>query len=315
MKRTRIYKSINPPIDTLDQEIETEFFLADETIEDDNGNPVKHNAFDANGELVSSLHSFYDGKGNLIRVEEFSSFETDSPDTKTIRNFDEENRLVSESVYFFDDLIKETTFRYNSYGNISEQVYRSLDEGGQEEINRSVFHYHIAAPSCCIREAYFHVVENKEENYLNIHREWLVTQDPLFQTEEHEEKLDIPEQSVYHRYYDPRTSVNNVAEEIYNYKGEFVKECRMIYDGDKIARIAWHNSDAPDSSAVSVEEFVYDVKGRLISRRLAAPKEQLTIQTVYDAESRISMQLMNHKTSNAYEVILEKYEYKIGSEF
>lgn len=306
VQRIRIYKAFNLPIDSLDEEIDADFFLSEEIQENDKGNPVWHMLYTHEGTMLSRSRSTYDSKGNCVKLEEFTTEETENPDTVTVLSYNEDNSLHSKSVFFYGELTEETHHRYNSYGKIYEKNIRKISDGEADEIVKVFYRYHITAPDCCIREEYY----SNGKNYLNIMREWLVGQLPPFMTEETHERLDIVEQSQTFRFYDPRTSLNNVSEEIYNWKGEFIKESRVLYDGELIARIAWHHSAEAESAETQVEEFVYDVQNRLVSSRYLTSQELLRKQMVYDDQSRISARLTNHKSFGAYEVLLEKWEYE-----
>lgn len=302
MQRIKIYKAENVAVDTLEPEPDVDFFLVEETLEDAQGNVHERIVYDYEETIVSREVNTYDAEGRLVKTQEFND-DAEEPDRVVVREFDPNGLLFSESVLFFGEVTEETKYVYNSYRMLIEKIISRAEDG-----ETRVHYYYLAAhPDCCEKEAYF--ADGK--NYLNVYREWHFPDGSPFLAEEKFERFDEMEKSKLVRYYDPKTSVNNVQKKIFNRKGNFIEEYRMIYDEDLLARTSLHKGEAPDNPASSVEEFRYNTAGKLVESNLRGNDDSVQISLFkYLPDGKLYLTLGKAKTRNESMIVLEKWVYE-----
>ncbi len=303
---TRVYKAENPPFDRIEDIGEITIFLCQHNVSDDNGNIVEQVYYDNAEQPRNHDLSTFDSDGRLLRMEERTVGEAE-PDCISEYTYDASGKMLKDRKYVAGEELNAIDYSYDMDGRLVKET-----DHDQETEERISWH-----PK-------FRDSIERIENYKNGRLVCTITNvwerrngEPFLaeQSEMHEKETSHENYSRIRRFYDPKTTPNNVAEEVYNRHGNFLEEARELYDEKgNLLRLSRHSSEDSDSIPFYYEEYVYDKKGLLIHEKCFvdassghAPS-RMPGETLYsyDGEGRVHMKLEKHGAMSALLV----YEYE-----
>lgn len=327
MRKIKTYTAYNPPVETLEDNIDLTVYLSLEVLEDEHGNILESRDYNMEEQLVNCSVFVYDDhkniletriydseeqlmnrnvnayneNGKIIRSEEFLDGETES-NIITCYEYDPNGFLMSETATYWGEVTKKIIRKYNSSGKLIEKT-----EYKPEQDEQKIFYeYHLTKPDLCVREEHF----SGTENIKNISREWKLNDEKPFLQEEFHEVLNEKYMSRIYRFYDPQTTEGKVWREVYNDLGDLLEDYKLLFSkGNEVFSALAQSEDG--TSSFSVEHRQFDSEGReIVCYSVYDNASESRVETRYNSEGLPALQLIKRNRYGNVEIFLHKIEYE-----
>lgn len=256
---------------------------------------------DSDGNCIVKDQFTYNSAGLLVGLEEYFD-SSDIPGKVTATTWSEEGRKISEKYFSMGDPDGEMIFAYTPEGFIQSEKKNESD--GTTRETRYSYSKEFQGKEI--------LVEFFENGKLlrSIESEWeLINNIPELTRQDEHNYLD-PRLSRIYRYFKPEEMENGVAMEIFNGNGDYLEECREVWENGNMVRQCWHTDEQEESVPYKFNRWEYDVRGRLILNEMNfTPRQKYCVKIKYDNQDRIQKKLLITTSPGSYEVEMQQFEY------